>query len=725
MSLQGSQLGKYHLERLLGSGGMGEVYLATDALIHRQVAIKVIRSEVSGYPDADATKEASRLFQREVKAIAALDHPHILSLFDYGEEQVQGATLTYMVMPLRQEGTLTNWLHDRASRGLLSPVDVVQIIFQAAGALQYAHDREIVHQDVKPANFLIRKDDQNPGLPYLLLSDFGVARFTSATTGMSQAIRGTPAYMAPELWEGRSVPATDQYALAIMAYELLTGRPPFQGGLTQMMYQHINTPPQPPSALNSYLSPEINQVLLIALAKRSEDRFYSVTAFANALNNAVKILPVDALQGIQQLPASQSIYATLAISQDEAQRGSSRELTLSDGRHISVSIPAGIHNGQVLYIDSQGKITPSSEGAGSVILSIAVVSSDQSGGKNEGVSNEQTLLQPPPPPSGGPYPYPNYGMGIVRQAPPSAEKPYSYPSNEDSTVRSAPFPDRPYSYPNNEVGTVRPAPPPELPPSHPSRRVSPMLAILLVVLAILVVAGGLLYLTRPLWGGNATAKTAPTPVSSPTASKTGAVTNVPTASPASSNPYGTFSTAALTDPLADNSQGHSWMEGTNSLGATCQFSGGSYQSLEPNAGYFHSCMEQANDFTNFTFAVKATLVSGDYEGMVFRVNPANRNQYYFFGVYMDGTYTLRLSTDSNWSDTVVIKKGSSSAINTAPQQANIIAVTANYSNITLFINQQQVASVTDTTLTHGLVGMFAGSISQSAVVDFQDAEVWQ
>ena len=704
MSLQGNQLGKYHLERLLGSGGMGEVYLAVDTLIHRQVAIKVIRSEASGYPDVEATKEASRLFQREVKAIAALDHPHILSLFDYGEEQVQGAMLTYMVMPLRQEGTLTNWLHDRASRGLLSPVDVVQIILQAASALQYAHDREIVHQDVKPANFLIRKDDQNPGLPYLLLSDFGVARFTSATTGMSQSIRGTPAYMAPELWEGRSVPATDQYALAIMAYELLTGRPPFQGGMTQMMYQHINTPPPPPSALNPYLSPEINQVLLIALAKRPEDRFYSVTAFANALNNAVKVLPVDALQGIQQLPASQSIYATLAISQDEAQQGSSRELTLSDGRHITVSIPAGIHNGHVLYIDSQGKIAPTSEGAGSVILSIAVVSTDQSNGKNASISAEPTLLQAPPPPSGDPYPYPN---------------------NEIRTVRQAPPPGAPYPYPNSEVATVRPAPSPfEISPSNPSRRVSPTLAILLVVLAILVVAGGLLYLIRPFGGGSATAKTSSTPMASPTVGKTSTAT-IPATSLASSNPYGSFSTAALNDPLADNSQGHSWMEGTNKLGATCQFSGGVYQSLEPNQGYFHSCMEQANDFTNFTFAVKETLVSGDYEGMVFRVNPANTNQYYFFGVYMNGTYILRLSTDSNWSDTVVIKKGSSSAILTSPLQTNTIAVTTDYSNITLFINQQQVASVTDTTLTHGLVGMFAGNVSNSAVVDFQDAEVWQ
>jgi serine/threonine protein kinase len=700
MSLQGKQLGKYQLERLLGSGGMGEVYLAVDTVIRRQVAIKVIHSEASGYPDAEATKDASRLFQREVKAIAALDHPHILSLFDYGEEQVEGATLTYMVMPLRQEGTLTNWLRDRASWGLLSPVDVAQIIFQAAGALQYAHDRNIVHQDVKPSNFLIRKDDQNPALPYLLLSDFGVARFTSTTTGMSQSIRGTPTYMAPELWEGRSIPATDQYALAVMAYELLTGRPPFQGGLTQMMYQHINTPPPPPSAFNRYLSPEIDQVLLIALAKRPEDRFYSVMAFATALDNAVKLLPADALQGIQQLPVSHSIYATLAISQDEAQHGSSRELTLSDGRRITVSIPAGIHDGQVLYVDSQGKITTAPEGAGSVVLSIAVVPTVQFDGRNAIISGEPTVLQAPPPPSGGPYPYP---------IPP--------------TVRQSPSSGGPYPYPENEVAAVRSAPP-EIPPSKPARGVSPALAIALVALAIVVIGGLLFYLTRSPRGNTGSTGAPPTSTAaSSTSTTTSSTATVPAAAPASTNPYNSSqSNVALNDPLVDNSHGYSWMEGTNSLGATCQFSGGVYQSLEPNAGYFHSCMEQANVFTNFTFAVKETLISGDYEGIVFRVNPANRSQYYIFNVDMDGTYVFQVSSGSQ---TTTITQGTSSAINTVPDQANIIAVTANFGNIMLFINQQNVAAVTDSTFTNGLVGMFAGNKTNSAVVDFQDAEVWQ
>src|SRR6266852_4351591 len=117
MSLEGQRIGRYRLLRLLGSGGMGEVYLAEDTPINRQVAIKVIRAEVTPYPNASAVKEANRLFQREAKAIAMLDHPHILPLYDYGEETINGNTITYLVMPYRPEGSLTLWLQQRSSSG--------------------------------------------------------------------------------------------------------------------------------------------------------------------------------------------------------------------------------------------------------------------------------------------------------------------------------------------------------------------------------------------------------------------------------------------------------------------------------------------------------------------------------------------------------------------------------------------------------------------------------
>src|ERR1700682_1134940 len=115
MALEGQQLGRYRLQQLLGSGGMGEVYLATDTLINRQAAIKVIRSDVSSYPDAGVGQESARLFQREMKAIAMLDHPHIMPLFDYGEATINGASLAYLVMPYRQGGVLAGGVAGRCT----------------------------------------------------------------------------------------------------------------------------------------------------------------------------------------------------------------------------------------------------------------------------------------------------------------------------------------------------------------------------------------------------------------------------------------------------------------------------------------------------------------------------------------------------------------------------------------------------------------------------------
>ena len=119
MALEGKQIGRYHLLRLLGSGGMGEVYLAEDARIEQQVAIKVLRT-ASGYSNA-AAKEVARLFQREAKVIAKLDHPHILPLFDYGEAKVNGMTLTYLVMPYRKEGSFVAWLNEHRDTSILFP----------------------------------------------------------------------------------------------------------------------------------------------------------------------------------------------------------------------------------------------------------------------------------------------------------------------------------------------------------------------------------------------------------------------------------------------------------------------------------------------------------------------------------------------------------------------------------------------------------------------------
>src|SRR5947209_7488876 len=316
MSVETLQNGRYRLLRVVGQGAMGQVYLAEDTRIERQVAIKVIQTEVNPYPDDNATKDAVRLFHREAQTIAKLNHPHILPLFDYDEASSDGSSPTYMVMPVCPEGSFADWLKQHEDLGLLPPQEVVQLVRQAADALQYAHDRGIIHRDVKPANFLIRSNRDNPNCPDLLLADFGIARISAAATRTSQSVRGTPIYMSPEQWSGAPVPATDQYALAVMAYELLTGRAPFQGNTNQVMYQHLMTPPPPPSTINSGLPPSVNAVILRALAKDPSERYPSISEFARALQQA--LFPEAAAQGTlypspsmsASLPASQSTIRT-------------------------------------------------------------------------------------------------------------------------------------------------------------------------------------------------------------------------------------------------------------------------------------------------------------------------------------------------------------------------------------------------------------------------------
>ncbi len=391
MALEELQDGRYLLARSLGSGGMGEVYLMQDTRINRQVAIKVIRSEGGPYPDSNAARDAARLFQREARAIAALEHPNILPLYDFGEEIRDGTTITYMVMPYCTEGSLASWLRQRDSTIMLSLQDVAHLVEEAADALQYAHDHNVMHLDVKSSNFLLRSNKKNPNRPTLLLADFGIARSSVTVASSSRTIRGTPSSMAPEQWTSNTVAATDQYALAVMTYEMLTGRPPFVGSMEQVMYQHFSIQPPPPSTYNPKLPRSIDLVILRALAKKPEDRFPSIADFASAFEQEAQASPTAAVLGPQQSSVG-DIRATLAISPAEAQSGTSRMITLPGGQHVNVTIPAGVSDGHVMRIQDHSELAGL---AGPVILTIAIKRSEEAQMSSE-MSGAKQLLSTSP-----------------------------------------------------------------------------------------------------------------------------------------------------------------------------------------------------------------------------------------------------------------------------------------------------------------------------------------
>jgi len=335
----GQRLDEYQIIKLFASGGMGEIYLAEEIALSRQVAIKVIRLEAIKYPNSEEARKVIQLFRREAAAIARLNHPSILPLFKFGETTLNAESFMYMVMPYCQEKSLPDWM-DTHAKNIFSPQEANFTLKQAADALQYAHDQGIIHLDVKPPNFLVRYPTNDASQLSLQLADFGIAKFT-ATTSMSQSVRGTLAYMAPEQWEGQPVCATDQYALAVMMYRLLTGQLPFTGlGLEQLWLQHRNTQPQPPSAINSSISSSVDAAILRALGKKPGDRFPSVEAFANAYQQALQLRSTEYV----------AIRQTLTLSPQEASRGTTRTLTLPSGGQLPITIAPGVSQGQTITI---------------------------------------------------------------------------------------------------------------------------------------------------------------------------------------------------------------------------------------------------------------------------------------------------------------------------------------------------------------------------------------
>jgi serine/threonine protein kinase len=264
----GQQLGNYRLIRLLGKGGFAEVYLGEHIRLNSYAAVKVLNTQL--------TDREAESFQHEGLTIARLLHPHIIRVFDY--DIAEGTP--FLIMDYAPKGTLRS----RHAKGVRVPLaDIVSYVKQVTSALQYAHNERVIHRDIKPENMLIGRNNE------VLLSDFGIATMTQSSRYQNTVdIVGTVAYMAPEQIQGKPHTASDQYSLGIVVYEWLSGERPFHGSFTEIAVQHAVTPPPPLHEKVPDISPEIEQVLQVALAKDPRQRFASVFAFANAFEQACK-----------------------------------------------------------------------------------------------------------------------------------------------------------------------------------------------------------------------------------------------------------------------------------------------------------------------------------------------------------------------------------------------------------------------------------------------------
>jgi serine/threonine-protein kinase len=229
-------------------------------------------------------------FLREARVAAALDHPHIVPIYDVGE-----SPLLYLVMPYVRGGNIQQLLR----RAPLPLAEVVSYGTQVADALGYAHQHNVIHRDVKPANMLIHADGR------ILLSDFGLAKVWDGTAPVPVARRrpdaGTPEYMAPEQVRGRTDTRSDLYGLGVVLYLLLTGRLPFTGPSGEaVMAAQVGQMPMPPRLLNAGVTPALDAVVMRALAKRPEDRFQTASQIGAALLAA---LVMEEATGLNALPA--------------------------------------------------------------------------------------------------------------------------------------------------------------------------------------------------------------------------------------------------------------------------------------------------------------------------------------------------------------------------------------------------------------------------------------
>ena len=270
--------GRYELQSLLGQGGMAAVHLAYDTVLDRQVAVKTLHTELG------REQSFRERFRREAQAVAKLNHTNIVSVFDSGEDTVDGATVPYIVMEYVEGKPLRQVLdEDIAAHGAMPTEKALKITGDVLAALEASHEMGLVHRDIKPGNVMVTTRG------VVKVMDFGIARaLQSGVTSMTQTgmVVGTPQYLSPEQALGRGVDArSDLYSVGCMLFELLTGRLPFDGDSPlSIAYQHVQEEPPVPSSINQAIPPAVDALVARALKKNPADRFPTAEAMRDEVD---------------------------------------------------------------------------------------------------------------------------------------------------------------------------------------------------------------------------------------------------------------------------------------------------------------------------------------------------------------------------------------------------------------------------------------------------------
>lgn len=395
----GRTLSKVRIERLLGRGGMAEIYLGTHSTLDRQVAIKILHAHLQDDDDLQ------RRFMAEAQAVAQLRHPNIVQVYDF--DLADGRP--YIVMELLQGTSLAKYLRGLHASGLTLPLDTIcRLTDGIAAALDYAHARGVVHRDVKPANIMLRQgaqpvDPQVPLLPQVqpVLTDFGVARLTNATHQTATGtVLGTPAYMSPEQVRGETIDGrSDIYSLGIVVYEMLAGEPPFNSETTPaavLMKQLQDPPPPVPQA-----TPAIQAVIDRALAKSPANRYPSAHELAEALRAASQAAvesaatrPLPPARPVKQKRRNWSLWLALGLVGLFLCLATAATAALGVRAWISRSIPLA----QLAAQPTEPiEVPPATAPLAASTAEPTAAPSGQAVFSDAGITGELSRVEPPPP----------------------------------------------------------------------------------------------------------------------------------------------------------------------------------------------------------------------------------------------------------------------------------------------------------------------------------------
>jgi len=336
------KIGKYEIQGELGKGAMGVVYKGYDRAIARAVAIKAI-AKVSLPPEE--LKHVLNRFRHEAQAVGRINHPRIVQIYDYGEDD----SIAYIVMELVNGKTLAQHLAQEVHYEVREAGEIIRQVLDGIG---YAHTQGVVHRDIKPSNIMINSDGR------IKISDFGIAHTEASELTQAGDVLGTPHYMSPEQFLGSDIDAlADLYSVGVIAYEMLTGRKPFLGRTAAVMQLVLSQSPPDPSQINPRLSPLIGRVLQRALAKKREERYQTAREFADALREAVESTPQLGLVTPPAPDGAALLNAARLLNLGAAKAASSVDTVLPVlSGDSTISIDTGVRQARLLLIDDEERI---------------------------------------------------------------------------------------------------------------------------------------------------------------------------------------------------------------------------------------------------------------------------------------------------------------------------------------------------------------------------------